>query len=164
MKDSDTAEKLAALRYTLGLSVTQMADEIGISYQTYKYYENGGSGSQRSAIKRKINSFLDEHDFDFKAANKARILELQEQELLQRQMALQHHFVQGHLYRFVPKGYDHNHHAKGFQSGTTWESDCVFIYLRKDGKHHVFKELHGGWTRTYTDPQLIGKNIIEVSE
>lgn len=39
---------------------------------------------------------------------------------------------------------------------------CTFIYLRKDGKHHVFREASGGWIRTYTDFQLIGKNIQEI--
>ena len=39
---------------------------------------------------------------------------------------------------------------------------CVFIYLGKQGKHHVFKSVRGGWSRTYTDAQLIGKLIQEV--
>ena len=39
---------------------------------------------------------------------------------------------------------------------------CVFIYTGKHGKHHVFKSVRGGWSRTYTDAQLIGKSIQEV--
>ena len=39
---------------------------------------------------------------------------------------------------------------------------CVFVYTGKHGKHHVFKSVRGGWSRTYTDAQLIGKSIQEV--
>ena len=40
----------------------------------------------------------------------------------------------------------------------------VFEYVGKVGIHHCFKETHAGWTRTYTDAQLIGKKIEEVEE
>ena len=39
---------------------------------------------------------------------------------------------------------------------------AVFCYRYKEGIHHMFREIHGGWTRTYTDAQLIGKTIKEV--
>ena len=38
----------------------------------------------------------------------------------------------------------------------------VFTYQGKQGKHHVFKHLLGGWITTRTDAQLIGKTIQEV--
>ena len=38
-------------------------------------------------------------------------------------------------------------------------ADCVFCYESKEGIHHVFREVKGGWTRTYTDAQLVGKKI-----
>ncbi len=37
-----------------------------------------------------------------------------------------------------------------------------FMYEGKRGEHYVFREKTGGWTRTYTEPQLIGKVIQEV--
>lgn len=40
--------------------------------------------------------------------------------------------------------------------------DCVFRYEGKQGIHHVFREIRGNWTRTYTDAQLIGKKVKEV--
>ena len=40
--------------------------------------------------------------------------------------------------------------------------NCVFRYEGKHGIHHFFREERGGWTRTYTDVQLIGKRITEV--
>ena len=39
---------------------------------------------------------------------------------------------------------------------------CIFVYLRKEGRHHIFREKRGGWIRTYTDTQLMGKKIKEV--
>ncbi len=37
-----------------------------------------------------------------------------------------------------------------------------YAYEGKRGIHHVFRERTGGWTRTYTDAQLVGKVIQEV--
>ena len=36
------------------------------------------------------------------------------------------------------------------------------VYLRKEGKHHMFRNYLGGWITCFTDPQLIGKSIKEV--
>ena len=40
---------------------------------------------------------------------------------------------------------------------------CVFRYEGKQGIHHVFREIRGNWTRTYTDAQLIGARTEEVN-
>ena len=40
----------------------------------------------------------------------------------------------------------------------------VFKYEGKQGIHHCFREIHGGWSRTYTDNQLVEKRIKEVKE
>ena len=37
-------------------------------------------------------------------------------------------------------------------------------YEGKQGIHHCFREIRGGWSCTFTDPQLIGKNIQEVKK
>lgn len=68
-------------------------------------------------------------------------------------------FEVGHRYSIR----DHNAGGKyvdGFnpQYGTL----CVFRYEGKAGIHHCFREERGGWTRTYTDQQLVGKQIEEV--
>lgn len=39
-----------------------------------------------------------------------------------------------------------------------------FCYIGKQGIHHCFKAVLGGWSRTYTDTQLIGKSILEVND
>ena len=38
----------------------------------------------------------------------------------------------------------------------------VFQYEGTQGIHHCFREIHGGWSRTYTNSQLIDKRIQEV--
>ena len=38
----------------------------------------------------------------------------------------------------------------------------VYRYVGKQGIHHCFREIYGGWSRTFTDQQLIGKTIREV--
>lgn len=51
------------------------------------------------------------------------------------------------------------------QVGTMSEqTDYVFKYEGRQGIHHVFREIHGNWTRTYTDTQLIGKRLYELEE
>ena len=54
--------------------------------------------------------------------------------------------------------------SSGVQGIKDAVKDCVFIYERKQGIHHMFREARGGWTRTYTDAQLVGKKIHEVHE
>ena len=56
-------------------------------------------------------------------------------------------FQEGHIYRIA--------------SSDKWESECIFRYERQVGIHYVFREIRGGWTRTYTDAQLVGKTIKE---
>ena len=64
-------------------------------------------------------------------------------------------FTNGRKYRIFIKSSD---------SEKNVEADCIFIYLRKEGKHHIFREERGKWTRTYTDVQLLGKQIQEVKQ
>lgn len=53
-------------------------------------------------------------------------------------------------------------HIYCIKSDNKWESECMFRYEHQTGIHYVFREIRGGWTRTYTDAQLVGKIIKEV--
>lgn len=67
-------------------------------------------------------------------------------------------FEAGCSYHIVDSG------MKGYNNGMISPPTgdlCVFRYKGKEGIHHVFTEARGGWTRTYTDAQLIGKIIEE---
>ena len=38
----------------------------------------------------------------------------------------------------------------------------VFQYAGKQGIHHCFRKVHGKWTQTYTDCQLLDKKVEEI--
>ena len=52
----------------------------------------------------------------------------------------------------------------GYAGSVHVDNLSVFMYEGKRGIHHFFREARGGWSRTYTDAQLIGKSIKEVDE
>lgn len=56
-------------------------------------------------------------------------------------------FLEGHLYCSSEQG----------------SGDFIFRYEGKKGIHHFFTEIHGNWTRTYTDAQLVDKHIKELN-
>ena len=42
------------------------------------------------------------------------------------------------------------------------EAGFIFEFMKDTGIHHCFKAIPGGWSRTYTDAQLVGVKIQEV--
>ena len=70
-------------------------------------------------------------------------------------------FTVGKKYIVSGSGY----YGKGNHTldGTSWDNKVVFEYTGKQGIHHCFRSVLGGWSRTYTDYQLIGKKIREVN-
>lgn len=70
-------------------------------------------------------------------------------------------FDAGHRYSIGEK-------AQGSQAHKSYREqdriEYVFEYVGKAGIHHCFREVKGGWTRTYTDVQLLGKQIKEMFE
>lgn len=155
---SSNADKLKALRYTLGLTQAQMAEKIGVSESSIMQCENGHKplGKVKTPAQSKIKAFLEVQDISpaLIAESKKAI------GLKARQKAIQRHFIEGKCYRIYTgkNAYD----KKIPSGGISWEHDCIFRFLRKEGIHHMFREVRGGWTRTYTDAQLIGKNVQEV--
>lgn len=146
---SSNADKLKALRYTLGLTQSQLAEKIGVSEASIERCENGlvPIGKVKTPAQSKIKAFLEVQDISPAViAESKKFLELED-----NQKAIQRHFTEGKCYVIY-----------GSQSNT-WERECIFMFLRKEGIHHMFREVRGGWSRTYTDAQLVGKNIQEVS-
>ena len=154
------ADKLKALRYTLGLTQAQMAEKIGVSESSITHCENGyiPIGKDKTPAQSKIKAFLEVQDISPAViAESKKVLGLEE-----RQKAIRRHFTEGKCYRIFGGVQPGSYNKKAVSTGTSWERDCIFMFLRKDGIHHVFREVRGGWTRTYTDAQLVGKNIQEV--
>ena len=56
--------------------------------------------------------------------------------------ALNCRFKEGHVYQVQ---------VKDMTRKDKWESECLFRYERQSGIHYVFREVRGGWTRTYTE-------------
>ena len=153
---SSNADKLKALRYTLGLTQYQMAEKIGVSEASVMRCENGYPtiGKVRTPAQSKIKAFLEVQDISPAVIAESKlVLELED-----RQKSIQRHFIEGKCYKIYGGSYG----RKTPSQGATWERDCIFMFLRKEGIHHMFREVRGGWTRTYTDAQLVGKNIQEV--
>ena len=154
------ADKLKALRYTLGLTQAQMAEKIGVSEASIMLCENEytPSGKAKAPAQSKIKAFLEVQDISPAAIYESKLVF----GLEDSQKSIQRHFTEGKCYRIYTGSQSSSYDRKNPSQGTSWERDCIFQFLRKEGIHHVFREIHGGWTRTYTDAQLVGKNVQEV--
>ena len=144
-------DKLRQLRLTLGLSQRDLAQKIGVSANAVNNFEHGAySQNGRSEVSNKIQSFIDNIDDNLPQP-------LYDVHAPSEKIAFS--FSNGKRYYIFDSG-----NAKGEADYIRPETGkgCVFVYLRKEGKHHIFREQHGGWTRTYTDVQLMGKKIQEV--
>ena len=76
-----------------------------------------------------------------------------------RQIGIKHEFEENHCYSITDSPSAGNADREiNPKSGKF----CMFRYEGKHGIHHCFRETRGGWSRTYTDAQLIGKHIKEV--
>lgn len=135
MKLKNSGDKLKKLRETLGLNAVEMGQKIGVSGTSITKYENGISQKQPHSSTAKIIS-------DFLNGKK----EVEK-------------FEVNHCYCIfdrVLRG------GSALADTTAPDNSYVFRYVGKQGIHHCFREARGGWSRTYTDAQLIGKSIQEV--
>ena len=159
---SSNADKLKALRYTLGLTQAEMAEKIGVSEASVMRCENEYAplGTVKTPAQSKIKAFLEVQDISPAVMRESKLVF----GLEERQKSIQRNFIEGKCYKIYGSGYAgfHGSGKASASSGASWERDCIFMFLRKEGIHHVFREVRGGWTRTYTDAQLVGKNIQEV--
>ncbi len=149
---------LKALRKTLGLSVQELADNLGVNRNTLRRWESGTAFPQTRYIKKLQDIFYDELPQNNRRKLTKEFYELDEQRLkafARSRAAIQHTFTEGICYSITEKNitYDGNILEK-----------AVLRYEGKKGIHHFFREVVGKWIVTYTDAQLIGKHIKEVDE
>lgn len=131
-------EKLRVMREAAGLSKEKLARAIGKSDAAIRKYEAGKVYPDMETWEKLQAVLLDTSppppEFSFDA---------------------------GHRYTIWEK-------AQGGQSHKDYRAsdriEYVFEYVGKAGIHHFFREVRNGWTRTYTDVQLMGKQIKEVFE
>ena len=142
------ADKLKALRYTLGLSQAEMAEKIGVSEASVTLCENGYTplGKVKAPAQNKIKAFLEVQDISSAVVAESKLV----MEFEERQKSLYKQFTEGKCYRI----YDGKDKSR--------DCDYILMFLHNEGIHHVFREIRGGCTTTYTDAQLVGKKIKEV--
>lgn len=178
MKMSKQARKLRALRAWLGLTEKDVAMKCGTSYLgSYKRNDNTldstlyecGRSVDRSAdsdlncgITCGISCDVTCYAIDAVSENYVE----------KSRAAIARTFTVGSCYQVV----SNKSLIKRLKAGEKYvlqsvnatindmESGYTFRYLGKQGIHHTFREISGGWGRTYTDAQLVGKELVEVSE
>ena len=159
MDNNRLAQRLLAIRQSLGLTLEDTAKQIGVHADTVKRFEQNSATVRHFDTLRKIISFIDEHSDDVPeiwqdiSAQKNTDTEQLQSKIFSR-------FFHGKKYMIIDSG--NAVKPKEDLLNPPTGKGCTFIYLRKEGKHHVFREERGGWIRTYTDNQLIGKYIKEV--
>ena len=156
--------RLSELRKIAGLSQYQLAKRAGLSVRTIKGYEY----SAKTPSVKSYNALAEILGFEKlpepkkikpkKSTPQAKSSKTQKRydkvqdtrddsELLAIALPEKTIFETGHLYAIYESPKDR---------------DFVFRYTGKTGIHHCFVEIHGGWSMTLADYQLIGKTVKEV--
>ena len=167
MADIPLAKQFLAIRQSLGLSQHDIAQIIGVSEGSIWIFENKPyQKGCNSETRKKIHAFMNAHhakkspkndDVVDDCLNLDAVREKEKNEIQKLKDKIFHSFIHGRRYCIQegkPNPYE-------FEFNPLNGKGCTFIYLRKEGRHHMFREERGGWTRTYTDNQLIGKYIKE---
>ncbi len=144
-------EELRSIRQKKGFSVEELALVAGVSPASIHNYESGRS-TPLSPIWQRLKEALKR-----KRTINTNTWRRPPKDPIPTPVIFR--FESGRSYSIVDSGL--NAHQNETISPPTGEL-CLFVYKCKDGIHHVFTEVRGGWTRTYTDAQLIGKLIEEV--
>ena len=142
------AQHLKALRERFGLSRKKLADVLGVSCTTIAYIERNSclSPYYQNYLSR-IQDYLENYG--------------KKNELIKQTPAFS--FALQHLYSISDRRPGHSDCLNILNIEPDTGMNCVFKYVGKHGKHHCFVSIRGGWSRTYTDTQLIGKIIQEVT-
>lgn len=139
-------EELKRARKKKGLSRRALAYCCGVSKASIKKIEEGGTRGSK-AIWKRFSYVLDaEFDIpdDLVEEGKLKLPPLREiptvwgVAMLPHRELKQWEFLNG-VYYNIDKG--------------------NYVFLRKEGKHHVFKSVNANWLTTYTDAQLVDVEV-----
>ena len=147
MNKLTNAQKLRNTRLFLNLSQRELSIRIGVSASSISHYEN-----ERTPVSPRVKKWVNRK---------------------YRQFHLSHMVIKSSkdhsVCSFIPQRYysiaddDKVLHRLSLNPCIhDFSFNYVFQYLGTQGIHHCFKEIHGGWNRTYTNSQLIDKRIQEV--
>ena len=140
MNKLNNAQKLRKTRLFLNLTQREFSIRLGISSSSISRYEN-----ERTAVSPRVRKWVN---------RKFRQFHLNQKVIKSSKDNSVCSFMPQRCY-FIADDDKILHHL-------SFTFNYVFQYLGTQGIHHCFKEIHGGWSRTYTNSQLIDKRIQEV--
>lgn len=140
MKKFTNAQKLRKVRLFLNLTQRELSSRLGVSVSTISRYEN-----ERTAVSPRVRKWVDrkyrKHNLNKKVIKSAK---------------------DNSVCSFTPQMCYSIADDDKILHRFSFPFNYVFQYLGIQGIHHCFREIHGGWSRTYTNSQLIDKRVMEV--
>ena len=150
---------IKTLRQTLGLSQKELGKKLGVRRDTISLWERGITSPTKRHAGNLDAIFADcppPSENDTTPCRKKRYYNAEEEatkKLAENIKAISRTFTEGQCYTISETPSSAN-------ANTIQQS--ILQYERKEGIHHVFREIRGKWIVTYTDAQLIGKIIRQV--
>ena len=142
MKKLNNAQKLRKTRLFLNLTQRELSVRLGISTSTISRYEN-----ERTPVSIRVRKWVNRKFRQYNLSLSQKVIKSAKDNSVCAFMPLRCYSIADD---------DKILHRLSFAF------NYVFQYLGTQGIHHHFKEIHGGWSRTYTNSQLIDKRIQEV--
>ena len=147
MNTINYALRLRKVRLFLNISQRELSSRIGISASSISRYEN-----ERTAVSPRVRKWVNRKYRQYQLSRKV-IKSAKDHSVCafmpQKCYSIADDDKIFHRLSLNPCIHDFNF-------------NYVFQYLGTQGIHHHFKEIHGGWSRTYTNSQLINKRIQEI--
>lgn len=150
---------IKTLRKTLGLSQKELGERIGVDRCTISSWERGFNSPRKKHAGNLEAIFADcppLSENDTKLHKRKRYYNAEEEtakKLADNIKAISQTFTAGNCYTISENQLPEDENIY-YQP--------ILRYERKEGIHHVFREIRGKWIVTYTDAQLIGKFVKEV--
>lgn len=148
-------QKLYKMRMKRGITQKRLSQLSGVNEHTLRDYENGRSLPTINNY-NKLAQTLGWNKIDETCVPKVirteppkveKLLDLLEPVKIPTSPTFT--FTEAHIYKIYAEIRD---------------EEYIFCYEGKQGIHHMFREIRGGWSRTFTDAQLIGKKVKEVDK
>ena len=147
MNTINYAIRLRKVRLFLNISQRELSSRIGISASSISRYEN-----ERTPVSDRVRKWVNRKYRQYQLSRK--VIKSAKDHSVCAFMPQKYYSIADddkifHRLSLNPCIHDFNF-------------NYVFQYLGTQGIHHHFKEIHGGWSRTYTNSQLINKRIQEI--
>lgn len=146
MNTINYAQRLRKVRLFLNITQRELSSLIGISASSISRYEN-----ERNPVPPRVKKWVNRI---YRKNNLAkRVIKSAKDNTMCA-------FMPQRFYSIADD--DKIIHRLAFNPCHDFSFNYVFQYLGTRGIHHHFREIHSGWSRTYTNNQLIDKRVMEV--